>query len=94
MCIRDSIGTIVVRGRVTAASGEPVAGATVTAAHPSGDVIDWETSDGNGWYSLALPGAGRYRLRICAAGWRDLEDDVLFASVGDPTVSTLAVAGG
>jgi hypothetical protein len=60
-------GGQIISGRVTDASGAPVAGATVTAAGSAGGAYS-ATTDTNGIYALArLPGNSTYRLTASKA---------------------------
>lgn len=65
---------LVVRGRVLAADNHPLTPAVVTVLHTNGEPVDWSRVDGEGNYSVALPGAGKYLVVANAAGWTPMAE--------------------
>ena len=61
------------RGRVTDASGAPLAGAEVKATRPGTNEIRLTRTDAQGYFALAELAVGAYRLAISLSGYRNLE---------------------
>jgi len=60
---------IVVRGSILQLEQKPVHPAVVTVMKIDGTPVDWSRADGNGDYSVVLPGPGRYLVLANAQGW-------------------------
>ncbi|GAA1870210.1 MFS transporter [Asanoa iriomotensis] len=58
-----------VRGQVVSGDGNPTRDAVVTLVTRSGQLVDWSPTDAAGFFSLTMPGAGRYLLVTVAEGW-------------------------
>ncbi|WP_432837732.1 MFS transporter [Dactylosporangium sp. CA-092794] len=59
----------VVRGQVLTCDGHAIRNAVVTLLTTSGQQVDWSQADSAGFFSLAIPGAGRYLVVTAAEGW-------------------------
>jgi hypothetical protein len=59
-----------VRGQVTAANGEPLAGASVTLVHPNGDEVGHTTTAEDGSFDLSDIDEGTYTLVAAAPHYR------------------------
>ncbi|AGP55018.1 MFS transporter [Streptomyces rapamycinicus] len=70
-------------GSVRAVGGEPLAGATVTATGPEGEVTGSVTADEKGEFALPELAPGAYTLTVAAAGYRPYATQVELTA-GEP----------
>src|SRR5579872_7425781 len=74
-------GTVTLRGQVTDPSGSYVTTATIVLTTPSGDAITAQT-DKNGNYEVKGLAAGKYGLKVIAAGFTDFSKDGVDVGAG------------
>ena len=65
-------------GQVTDTGGTPIAAALVEVLGENDVLIDWSRTDGEGFFSIAIPAVGKYRTAISAPGWQPLAITVDF----------------
>jgi hypothetical protein len=82
----QTAGTGALTGRVTDASGNVIANATVTATSVDTGQISSATTGANGSYKFDLP-AGTYRVKFEAAGFKTME--MLSATVNGTEAAVL-----
>jgi MFS family permease len=63
---------LAVQGRVLAPDHQPLTTAVASVLHTDGEPVGWSHVDGEGFYSVAIPGAGEYLMVINTAGWAPL----------------------
>ena len=81
-----------VRGRVRAATGEPVARATVELLNAAGAAVRAGRADDAGRFRLTAPAPGRYRLRAVAIGYRARLVDVDLTAAGGAPIDVVLEA--
>lgn len=70
-------------GSVTAGdTGKPLEGAMVLLLDPAGRRVNGVLSAANGWFRLAAPSPGRYRLRVERIGYASTDSDVFDVPAG------------
>lgn len=79
---------LVVRGVVRTPDGKPVAGADVRLTDPNGRSMPART-DGDGRFSVTVPGAGRYVLRARALGYASVSQDLAARPSADALIVTM-----
>jgi hypothetical protein len=83
-----------IRGNVTNATGDAVAGALVTIVHtPSGTTSTVTTGSGGTFNASGLRPGGPYMVTVAAAGFDAVIVDDLFLSVGQPLSLPLQLGG-